>query len=745
MRLDRLIKSAMDLHRAGRYDLAIRVYDKVLRTDPRHLDVLHLRGVAAYQIGDDEQATAFLKQAIAVDGLRAPPHHYLGLVRARQGRLDAAAASLQTALALDPESAAAHHDLGVLWFRQNKMPEAEKCFRRALMIAPTMPKAWLHLALARRLAEDLDEALDCYRQAIAIEPAYVDAYVGLGETLRLLGQSTESVQQLRQALSYAPADARLLCELGESLSVLGELDSAIDSFRQSLALNPACFISWLKLGCAQSANGELVAAAESLSRAVELAPDDGDAQEELGHVLFESGRIEQALDAWRAAAVRSSHRSRVLGTIASMLPGSPRADTLKIRLAREAWWDSTDSGDSARSTRTRFKPRLGRRLRVGYLSAFFQHRNWMKSVFGLINHHNREQLDIHLFSDAPETSLPGAYRRHPRDRVHDISGLSSRAAASLIKHEEIDILIDLNGYSKIERLDVVGFRPAAVNVAWFNMYAPSGINCFDYLVGDEQVIPPCDDALYHEQIIRTPGCYLTFEVGYPVPEVASTPCLSQGYFTFGCLAPQYKITTDTIEVWSRILFAVSGSRLILKNWFLDHPEHRSFVHELFARFGIASERIELDGGAEHFEFLKKYDHIDLSLDTFPYNGGTTTIEALWQGVPVLTFYGDRWASRISASLLRNAGLPELVAGDLDDYVARAIHLASSADAMLKLDHLRRSMRQRLRAAPVCDTRAFARSMERAYLAMLVLDGGEACASTTSRVSLCADQCMAEMP
>jgi protein O-GlcNAc transferase len=222
---------------------------------------------------------------------------------------------------------------------------------------------------------------------------------------------------------------------------------------------------------------------------------------------------------------------------------------------------------------------------------------------------------------------------------------------------------------------------------------------------------------YTERVVRVPGCYLTFEVDYPVPEVAPAPCLKRGGLTFGCLAPQYKITTEVVEAWSSILNESAGSRLILKNVVLGKPAGRDFVRALFERFSVSADRVELDGPAEHFTFLERYNDIDVALDTFPYNGGTTTMEALWQGVPVVTFSGDRWASRISASLLHHAGLHEFVAPDLEQYVAQAVALAHSADTPARLDALRRTMRDCLRAAPVCDVRAFARNMEEEYLRM----------------------------
>jgi predicted O-linked N-acetylglucosamine transferase (SPINDLY family) len=215
--------------------------------------------------------------------------------------------------------------------------------------------------------------------------------------------------------------------------------------------------------------------------------------------------------------------------------------------------------------------------------------------------------------------------------------------------------------------------------------------------------------------VRVPGSYLTFEVTYPVLPVADPPCLANGAITFGCLASQYKITSEVIGVWSRILRQVPDSTLILKNAALATPGVREFGHGHFERHAISPARIRLEGPSDHYRFLEVYGEIDIALDTFPYNGGTTTTEAIWQGVPVVAFSGDRWAARTSASILRAAALSELVGQTLEDYISLAISLANSTDRIVDL---RRNMRSRLRESPVCNTESFARNMERLYMLAL---------------------------
>ncbi len=420
---------------------------------------------------------------------------------------------------------------------------------------------------------------------------------------------------------------------------------------------------------------------------------------------FQLGHVDQAVSLFREAAEAAPEPA--LATIATIIPGSPRCDNLAILDARRRWAELCLPSSQPPKSR----PRPSGKLRIGYVSSFFQSHNWMKPVWGLINHHDRRNFQIHLFSDCARDRIQHGYAAHPDDAFHDISSLSNDAAAERIELAGIDVLVDLNGYSQTRRLPLFGLRPAPVNVEWFNMYASSGISSVDYLIGDDIVIPREEEKFYCEKIIRVPGSYLTFEVGYPVPDIVDAPSCAGEPFSFGCLAPLYKITPDVVAAFSGILRAAPASVLWLRNSALHSPEAIESVQAGFREHDIPEDRYRLRGPADHYEFLETYNQVDLALDTFPYSGGSTTMEAIWQGVPVVTFIGDRWASRTSASILRAAGLDEFVGRDLEDYVAIAVRFANSPGALWEL---RRNMRRHLLQTPVCDAARFARDMEVIY-------------------------------
>jgi predicted O-linked N-acetylglucosamine transferase (SPINDLY family) len=514
------------------------------------------------------------------------------------------------------------------------------------------------------------------------------------------------------------SSAALHSRSGDNAHKLGRFREALAAYRKSLECDPHQPEVWYSAGCAETSLKEFAAAAISFENAPQTSPDWPEAKHNLGRAYFELGRIEEAMALFREAA-GGSRPELPRTTIAVVVPESPTSDNQTILDERRAW---AQQYLPAPRPRERFSDRTassaGQTLRIGYLSAFFEHDNWMKPVWGLINQHDRRHFEVHLFSDAPASGIKHGYRAHASDRFYDISSLSNEAAAALIETSGIDLLVDLNGYSTPSRLPLVALQPAPLIVGWFNMYATSGMACCDYLIGDDDVIPPREERFYCEKIVRVPGSYLTFEVSYPVPPVVDPPCLETRAITFGCLAPQHKINGAVIHAWCRILQEVPGSRLVLRNGVLDSPGNCRFVHGLYEKYNISPQRVLLRGRIDHYRFLQTYEEIDVALDTFPYNGGTTTTEAIWQGVPVVTFVGDRWASRTSASLLRAGNLGRFVTGSMENYVSLAIRLGNSVETPEFLADLRRNMRSRLLGSPVCDTRSFARNMERLYRQMM---------------------------
>jgi protein O-GlcNAc transferase len=509
----------------------------------------------------------------------------------------------------------------------------------------------------------------------------------------------------------ATTEALAILRRADALHGARQFEAAAAEYRGAVALDAALFEGWYGLGCCLLASGAHGAAAEALGRAVALRADADGARCNLAEAQFQLGHVDKAVRHYQlSSGSRTAEVAQVsLDALACIAPGAMSVDNAGV-LALRRQWAATQQVRPVAAARREAR----RKLRVGYVSAFFGDRNWMKPVFGVINQHDRSRFEVHMLSDGGEPSERSGYVDHDEDRIWQIHSLGNEELAGHIAAAGIDVLVDLNGYSVQRRLPLFMHRPARCQIGWFNMFATTGMAAFDWLVADDAVLPRDEDAFYCERIHRVPGSYLAFEVRYPVPEVEVPPCLANGFVTFGCLASNYKLTDATIEAWARILRAVPSARMLLKSSRLRDGSNRDELVRRFARLGIEPGRLTLDGPEEHFDFLRAYERIDVALDPFPYNGGTTTTEALWQGVPVLCFNGDRWAGRTSRSLLLAAGLGSWVADDATGYVAMGIQLASTHGVANRLGKLRATMRERLRASAVCDCACLCGDLESLY-------------------------------
>jgi protein O-GlcNAc transferase len=502
-------------------------------------------------------------------------------------------------------------------------------------------------------------------------------------------------------------------ETADALHLAGDIDAAADAYRRMIAAEPGNFAAWYGLGGVRLRARAYGEAGDALHRAVRLRPDDVAAWGLLAEVLFKLGDVEPAIDAYRRAAAEPSMRAVAAENLAIIMPGSASAGNAEVLAARRDYGRRLAAGISPLERPAR--PPSGGKLRIGYVSAFFDSPNWMKPVYGVINRHDRDRFEVHLVSLGGDPSAAAGYLDHAHDVVWRAGSSDDETVARRLAAAGIDVLVDLNAYSAPKWLRLFLRRPAPLQLGWFNSFATSGLDCFDGMIGDDAVIPATEERFYTERVLRVRGTYLAFEVLYAVPDVAPPPCSSNGgRLTFGALASAYKLNDLTLGIWARILQSTPTARLLVRAPTLGDPSNRDHLRARFARLGIAHERIDLEGGAAHVDFLRSYDRIDIALDTFPYNGGTTTTEALWQGVPVLSYAGDRWVARTSASLLRAAGLDEWVARDEADLLANASALARDPATPARLAALRAGMRARLAASAACDTAALCRELERIY-------------------------------
>lgn len=496
---------------------------------------------------------------------------------------------------------------------------------------------------------------------------------------QLAGRPRAALKLWDRVLRLGGATADVLRFTGDALVAVGEYAQALGAYRHGLGLDDGRADLHHGLGRAFYRLGETDEAARELETAIDLGA---------------------GLASWLS--------------LSAILPGCPGADARRLLAVRTACASVLAEAFGPTPADSPRRARRSGPVHVGYLSAFFDRENYMKPVWGLLNGHDRSAVRVHLFSDVPvEPRWPG-YERHPEDCVHGTGALDDDALAVLVEESGLDVLVDLNGYSVPERLAFFLSRRAPVTLSWFNAFATSGLPGLQYVVGDAEVVGPGDEAAFTERVLRLPGSYLAFRPDPLAPPVAPAPCLKNGFLTFGSLVSQYKVTPGVLDAWAEILLRVPGSRLVLSNSALGSAENRRWLAARFEERGVAPDRLDLLGPAKHQTFLARYDRIDVALDAFPYSGGTTTMEAIWQGVPVVTSGGDRWASRTSRSLLARSHLSSFVVADAAAMVGKAVALAAAPGTPALLAALRSGMRARLANEGACDTAGLARGMEALY-------------------------------
>jgi protein O-GlcNAc transferase len=490
---------------------------------------------------------------------------------------------------------------------------------------------------------------------------------------------------------------------------------ALQTFDLLIGTGRATAVDYADTGDALTAVGEYAQALGTYRQSLEMDATDPRTLHNLARVLYRLGLTDQAADHLKLCAQQCDDIDPWL-SLATIAPGCCHVDHQELLELRRNF--AARLADHRAPGHVNWQPRSSTRsttpIRIGYLSAFFHRPNYMKPVWGLVNAHHREKFDIHLFSDSPMASPWPGYEPQPGDRLHDITKLDNGSLNSLIQNQEIDILVDLNAYSTPSRLALFLHRPAPITMAWFNMYATSGLPGIDYIIGDRYVVRPSEIPHYSESVMELPISYLTFAVYHDAPEVVAPPCTRNGYLTFGSLVSQYKITPAVLDAWAEMLRRQRNARLLLANTALKSKWNRAYVRDQFQDRGVEPERLTLAGPRDHYAFLQYYDQIDIALDAFPYNGGTTTMEAIWQGVPVLTFRGDRWVSRTSYSLLANSPVSDFVAPNCRQMVEQAVAMAGDPSTPSRLNELRRRLRDRLAESVVCDTQTLCRQMESLY-------------------------------
>lgn len=701
------INRAKSLHQGGNLAAAEAIYFELLKSSPQDFDCLHL----------------------------------MGLIQIQKGQAVIGAQLIGAALKIKPDSALAYYNLGNGLYQLKRITDALACYDMALSIEPVWPEALCNRGNALLEIGRAADALVSFDHALLLKPDYSEALYNRGNAFLELEDFEDALSSFDAALAINPKDAESLSNRGNALYRLHRLDDALRSYDSSLAIRSDYAEVHNNRGNILKELRRHNEALISLDQAIFLRPDYADAWHNRGNVLLELKQPGLALESFKQALAFDPDYKFLQGIF------------LHARMKVCDWdgWSSSvaeivlavDSGKKASNpfpsltildepnllkrlaeiyTRSEYghqpinvvpaSPETSKKIRLGYVSCDFKEHAVSYLMAGVFEAHDRERFEVYGYDIGPVPDCPTRRRIVAAfDQFKIVSDLSDKAVAEQIRQDQIDILIDLTGYTKGARTGIFAYRPAPIQVNYLGFPGTMGAPFMDYIIADRVLIPEEHRQYYTEQVLYLPHCFQANDDKRVIapPKSKSHFGLPEDAFVFGCFNQSAKFTPILFEVWLSILRQVPNSVL----WLIeDSPTQVENLRTYSQERGIDPNRLIFTGKLPYPEHLARYTHIDLVLDTLPFNGGTTTSDALWGGAPVLTCIGQTFSGRMSASLLTAIGLPELITNTLKDYERLAIDLAAHPE---RLKALRQRLAQNRTSGSLFDTNAFTRNLEKSVL------------------------------
>ncbi|MFO0847452.1 MAG: tetratricopeptide repeat protein [Gemmataceae bacterium] len=662
--------------------------------------------VAKHQAGDDAGAEQAYRAVLTADPAHAPSLCNLGVLLVKAGKPDEAAACYRQALAAHPGYPDAHFNLGNLYRRAGHFPAAADHYRACLAANPGHSSAAYNLGLALSAAGDLAGATDQYRAVCKLEPTNADAFGRLGDVLVRAGQAADGVAAFRKMVELRPADPRGFYNLGLALSAVGQAAESQECIQHALKLNPNYAEAHNALGLNQEAIGRKDDALFHYQKAVQLKPDLADAWSNLGTNLTEQGRADEAIDCLRKSVALRPSAAQIHSNLLLTLNYSSRLTPEQIFEEHRAWAERHAAPIPDRPP-IPLPHDPDRRLRIGYLSADFRTHTVAGFIETLLRHHDRTRVEVYAYPQVPRPDEVTEKLCQLADHWRPVAGLSDEAAAALIRRDQLDVLIDLSGHTAGNRLGVLARRPAPVQCLLFGYPNTTGLAAVDYRITDPVSDPPgMTEQLAAEKPLRLPDLAWVYAPPATAPAVTPLPAASGRTFTFGCLNNPAKISDACLETWVQLLQAIPGTRLILLGGQSQTGAKR--LTDRFVAAGILRDRVEVLMRLPKDKYFEAYQRFDLALDPFPYNGGVTTADALWMGVPVLAVAGGSYVSRQGLAVMTAVGLPQFVADTPAALVQRAKEWTQRRP---ELAEIRAGLRDRVAASPLADAPRYLRNLE----------------------------------
>lgn len=486
---------------------------------------------------------------------------------------------------------------------------------------------------------------------------------------------------------------------------------AIALLRKALRVRPESIEIRMNLGLALVAANQSQAALTLCDETISQQPRLAEVHVMRGYVLSRQGRAEEAVAAYAQALSIEPDRADAHSNLLLTMQYLADSNGAVMRAQAAGWHERHTARFASGLTGHQNTCNPEKRLRVGYVSGDFRRHSVGYLLQSVLRHHDRSQIEVYAYSTHWLADDLTEQLKRDVDHWRDVGGLENADALRLIQNDAIDVLVDLAGHTRGHRLALFARRPAPVQMTWLGYSGTTGLPSIDYIILDGQLSPSEQTSAYTEQVLRLDRPYLAWTPPDDSPPVTELPSSSCGFVTFGCFNNPIKVNPAVAGLWTRIVKAVPGSRLLLKAAVFDDIAVADRYRRLFVDAGLDSDRLAIVGKTEHSGVMAHYGEIDIALDPYPYNGCVTTLEALWMGVPVVARAGDYFASRMGCTLLTAVGLGELVTTSEQEYVQTAVSLATRTTYLAET---RRNLRAHMQASGLLDGRGLAAALDDAY-------------------------------
>ena len=695
-----------------KWDLSVAQFDAAIALQPGLAAAHYNLGVTRQHDGQFEAAIACYRRALALDAQLAQAHNNLGIACKELERIDEAIVAYQTALALQPRFAEALNNLGGAWLQKRDFPAAIDALQHAVTVRPDYAEGYYNLGLAYKNSYRLDEALVCFQNAVSLNADYAEPYAMLALTHADMGQHAQALAWCEKTLAMWPDSPAANFNLGVAYTNMSRLPDAVACFEKAIALKPHFADAYNNLGVAFKEQGRFDESVRCFERAIVLRPTFAEAYNNLGSALKDQGKPDQSRQQYEnAIALAPDYAAAHNNLLLSMqyAAGITQQQLYELHLRF-----SNQFEPPLAAQRIKHVPGTERakRLKIGYVSPDFRRHAVAFFIEPILAHHDKNEVEVFCYYSHTVIDEFTDRIRSQADHWIVCHGMPDQQLAERIAADGIDILVDLAGHSAGNRLLAFARKPAPVQVSYIGYPSTTGLRSIDYRITDGYAEPPGQSEHVNvETLWRLPEVFCCYAAHPSSPPVIDHPPFEDnGHITFGCFNNYAKVSDPAIALWSRIMAKVPGSMLMMEILGLDNPGKREEVEQRFARHGIDPARLILIVNDRKNQFVL-YNRIDIALDPFPCNGGTTSFDTLWMGVPFVTLAGTNFISRLGVTILHNGGLDELIASSEQEYIEFASALALDP---ARLRAMRSGLRERTRASPLMDIRRFTRHLEQAY-------------------------------